>query len=65
MKTLRCVLTALVLSCWLSTAAIAGEIQGAGLTAPPPPPPPATNALGDIQGAGMLLLELLRLATIF
>jgi hypothetical protein len=59
MKTLRCFLIAVVLSCCLSTAAMAGDIQGVGFTVPPPPPPAAENLPGDTLEPGMLLVELL------
>jgi hypothetical protein len=62
MKTFKCVLTALVLSFSLSTAAIAGDIQTVGITGPPPPPPPAAaSEAGDMQGQVTLLIELLEI----
>jgi hypothetical protein len=69
MKTFRWFGTAFVLLCALTTATMAGEIQGAGFNAPPPPPPveeraspPATD---EMPGADMLILELLRIIAIF
>ena len=63
MKPLRCFLTALVLSFSLSTAAMAGDIQTVGITAPPPPPPPAAaaDAAGDMQDQVALLIELVEI----
>jgi len=62
MKPLRYFLTALALSFSLSTAAMAGDIQTVGITAPPPPPPPAAaSEAGDLQGQVTLLIELLEI----
>jgi hypothetical protein len=70
MKTLRCFLTALVLSFSLSAAAMAGDIQTVGVTNPPPPPPAAASEAGEMQDPVTLFIEqleieLLELVTIF
>lgn len=66
MKTFRYFATTFVLLCSLSTAAIAGEIQGVGFTPPPPPPPPEdpVTAAYEMPNSDMLILELLGLFTI-
>jgi hypothetical protein len=54
MKNSLRLVAALVLALSISTAAIAGDIQGDGYHDPPPPPPPLMFDAGDIQSPGAL-----------